>query len=92
MNWQQWNPLDHAPIGDPVAVNTGGYIFRGTFYRRPNDDLYCVGPYGKIFELDEIKTWSWSAVEPAAETDRRVLAERLRERIAAELQAIDQAT
>ena len=32
------------------------------------------------------------AVEPAAETDRRVLAERLRERIAAELQAIDQAT
>ena len=32
------------------------------------------------------------AVEPVAETDRRVLAERLRERIAAELQAIDQAT
>jgi 1-acyl-sn-glycerol-3-phosphate acyltransferase len=30
-------------------------------------------------------------VEPAAETDRRVLAERLRERIAAELRAIDHA-
>ena len=39
----------------------------GTFYRRPNNDLYVVGPYGKIYETGEIETWSWSDTEPEQE-------------------------
>jgi hypothetical protein len=67
MNWQQWKSLLVAPIGKTVAVNTGGYIFPGTFYFRPDMALYCVGPYGKIYEYDAIETWSWSETEPVAE-------------------------
>lgn len=67
MNYQQWQPLAAAPVGRRVTVNTGGYIIRGEFYRRPNDDLHCVGPYGKIYEAAEIETWSWSDTEPEAE-------------------------
>lgn len=67
MNYQQWKSLLVAPIGKTVAVNTGGYIFPGTFYFRPDMALYCVGPYGKIYEYDAIETWSWSETEPVAE-------------------------
>lgn len=67
MNYQQWKSLLVAPIGKTVAVNTGGYIFPGTFYFRPDMALYCVGPYGKIYEYDAIETWSWSDTEPKEE-------------------------
>jgi len=67
MNYQQWKPLEDAPLGQTVAVNTGGYISPGLFWRRPDDALYCIGPYGKIYEREQIETWSWSATEPEAE-------------------------
>ena len=66
MNYQQWRPLDEAPYGVRVAVNTGGYIFRGTFWESPAG-RYCVGPYGKTYYPEEIKTWSWSQTEPEQE-------------------------
>lgn len=67
MNYQQWQPLATAPLARVVAVNTGGYIFPGTFYRRPDNAPYVVGPYGKIHEFAEIETWSWSDTEPPQE-------------------------
>jgi hypothetical protein len=66
MNYQQWKPLQAAPIGVRVAVNTGGYIMPGTFWESPAG-RYCVAPYGKIYQPGEIETWSWSETEPEQE-------------------------
>lgn len=72
MNYQQWRPLigpqSHSPFGKSVAINTGGYVFRGKVTIRPGTALLQVTDgLGNVYPHSQIENWSWSATEPEQE-------------------------
>lgn len=66
-SYQQWQPLASAPLKKRIAINTGGYIFRGSIYDKTPSGIFVQDGYGNIYPPARCESWSWSDKEPEAE-------------------------